>query len=42
MMSFIEKKKKSGFYFNNVRNLEIENIYAEDVTDQEIMKFNVE
>ena len=42
MMSFIEKKKKSGFYFNNVRNLEIENVYAEDVTDQEIMKFNVE
>ena len=42
MMSFIEKKKKSGFYFHNVKNLKIEDVCVQDIMDEEIMKYNVE
>jgi polygalacturonase len=42
MMSFLEKVKGEGLYFNNVKKVKLENVVFENISKQEIVLENVE
>jgi polygalacturonase len=42
MMSFIEPMCRSGFYFNNIKNLILKNIELENSTGDPVMKLNID
>ncbi|MCP1223243.1 glycoside hydrolase family 28 protein [Sebaldella sp. S0638] len=42
MMDFIDPQSRGGFYFNNIKGLEIKNLIVENAEGEEIIRNNVE
>ena len=42
MMDFIDSQSRGGFYFNNIKDLEIKNLTVKNAEGEEIIRNNVE